>query len=355
MKRSWLLPFFFSLLVLIGLSLQVLIQRELGTHQLFLVILSLSLFWLTSHLPSSFFWRHPWLMWSLALFLLIMPLILNISTRGTARWLYLGPFSFQPSQLAFVLLPLTLIVRRSRQDLTSWRSTLEALALILPPALLIALAPDLGTTLFFLFMMLILLFLTSLPVKHLLSLFALSVLVIFLSWQSLLLPYQKTRLLTFFKPTHASQAAVYNLRQSLIAIGAGGISGTDLGAGTQSQLRFLPERKTDFIFASYAEQFGFLGSLLLISLYLGLGLVSLFSAQMNPQFEERIWLAYAGSLFLTQVFLALAVNLGLLPVTGLPLPLLAAGGSSLLVLSFSLGLAQSCLKNSPRIRTLHLE
>jgi len=208
------------------------------------------------------------------------------------------------------------------------------------PIFLIFRQPDLGTTLVILAVWLGMILAQGLELKFLLSLLILSAVGLPFSWL-FLKDYQKLRILTFLNPESDPLGAGYNLIQAMIAVGAGGIFGRGLGRGTQSQLAFLPEARTDFIFASLAEELGLFGSLILLLLFLFLSLRILKAAREAPDDFGYYLCAGVFSLLTFQVFVNVGVNIGILPITGITLPLVSQGGSSVLAVMTCLGLVES--------------
>ena len=162
---------------------------------------------------------------------------------------------------------------------------------------------------------------------------------VILGWQFLLHDYQKQRILSFASPEE-HQTASYNAEQSLIAVGSGRLLGRGLGHGVQSQLRFLPERQTDFIYASYAEELGFLSVILLLALYLTLCLALLWRSAVTPDRMMSLYLAGLTTQLIVHIAVNIGMNMGLLPITGITLPFMSYGGSSLLSFALSLGIAE---------------
>jgi rod shape determining protein RodA len=183
--------------------------------------------------------------------------------------------------------------------------------------------------------------------KHLFILSLAGLVGIFFAYQLILKPYQKERLLGFVQPHNRTQEksspSVYNRNQALIAIGSGGLRGKGFGSGTQSQLKFLPERQTDFIFATATEEGGFILALIIVGLY-SLLMIFLIKQMHTLPPARNLFVFYITTLLIWQVFINLSGNLGLMPITGLPLPFISYGGSSVVSLSLTLGIVQSMLK-----------
>jgi len=344
---SYLLPL--TLSTLGGLSLLVLSSTAptLTTHQLSLLLVGLVLFGLSSQVKKTFYLKHALLIYLAVTFLLLVTLVLG-GGRGTRRWLSLAGLSFQASQLAVPMVGLWLSLLTSQFDLRKLKELSILVSFILLPAGLIFLEPDLGATLWFLFPAAGLIFVSGTPLKHLFLLSGVGLLSSLVVFSLALKPYQKERIKSFLtaNKTNSSQTASdYNRNQALIAIGSAGLWGRGFGGGTQSQLKFLPEKHTDFIFASATEEGGVIFALILISLYLLIFSFLLSQAKKASQ-PTNFFLFYLAVLFGWQVIINLGGNLGLLPITGLPLPFFSYGGSSIVSWALSLGITQSLVRPS---------
>ncbi len=275
----------------------------------------------------------------LVLILLIVVFFLGVETRGSLRWIPIGPFNLQPSEFSKPVLILALAHFWSENS-PSWKNIFKSLGILFPFILLIFKQPDLGTSLTLSFIWFIMLVASNISALKLFVISASSLLAAPVGW-ILLRDYQKQRLLSFLSPNLDPQGIGYNVIQSMIAIGSGQLTGRGLGRGTQSRLRFLPEFRTDFIFASIAEELGLIGSLIVISLYL-LIFYFLFRslARVGERMGELLVIGVSGMLFI-QIVINIGMNSGLLPITGITLPLLSYGGSSILTILISLGLVAS--------------
>lgn len=284
--------------------------------------------------------------------LLLFLLIYGSITRGISAWIVLPfGFKFQPSQLAVPVVALYLSSFFNKEKKFTWFLLLQTLAIIALPASLILLEPDFGTVLVFMASMSVFLFFNRLSLKQFLVLLLVGFLGLLLLWFLVFKDYQKNRLLGFLhlqknnvatmnESTQESSSA-YNARQALIAVGNGRIFGRGIGQGVQSHLRFLPERQTDFIFASFTEEWGFVGGFFLLSLYFVLLFFLLYLAHGIEDFQKRIYLLALFMMFLVQIFINVGMNMAILPITGITLPLLSYGGSSVISLFFALGVAAS--------------
>lgn len=271
--------------------------------------------------------------------LLVAVLVVGHVGKGAQRWLDLGFFMFQPSEVMKLFVPLVVAWYIARQPLPSRKRELAVGALlVLLPTLLIARQPDLGTSLLVAASGIFVLFLAGASWR-LIGLFAAAISAFTpVLWFYLMRDYQRQRVLTLFNPEREPLGSGYHIIQSKIAIGSGGLFGKGWMQGTQSQLEFLPERHTDFIFAVFAEEFGLVGIALLLSLYLFIIARGLVIAANAQQAFTRL---LAGSLTLTffvYVFVNIGMVSGLLPVVGIPLPLISYGGTSMVTLMAAFGI-----------------
>lgn len=283
--------------------------------------------------------------------LLLFVLFLGYETRGSVRWIPLGLFNFQPSEFAKIILILVLANFWSK-NLPSWKNIFKSIITLSPIAFLVFRQPDLGTTLTIIFIWIAILVAANLSIKKIFLIFLIGMMIIPSSW-FFLKDYQKHRITTFLYPEHDPLGLGYNVIQSTIAVGSGQIYGRGLGRGTQSRLQFLPEFRTDFIFASIAEELGMIGSLLVLFLYSTLFFVFFrVLSQIKDRFGELIIIGVMGMLFF-QMVVNIGMNIGVLPVTGITLPLLSYGGSSILTIFISLGLVSSIKRYSSKTRDLN--
>ena len=282
----------------------------------------------------------PWL-YGAGLVMLVAVLVFGEIGKGAQRWLDLGVVRFQPSELVKLAVPMMMAWYLAEKRLPpSWQRLAAAAAMIIVPVLLIAKQPDLGTALLVASAGVFVLFLAGISWRLIGALFAALAAAAPVVWY-LMHDYQRQRVLTFLDPENDPLGAGYHIIQSKIAIGSGGMYGKGWLNGTQSQLEFLPERPTDFIFAVLAEEFGLIGVLILLSLYLFIIVRGLYIATRAQDTFSRL---LAGSLIL-MFFVYLFVNTGmvsgLLPVVGVPLPLVSYGGTSLVTLMAAFGMLMS--------------
>ncbi|ODS23767.1 rod shape-determining protein RodA [Candidatus Endobugula sertula] len=293
--------------------------------------------------------------WSIFLYLggvalLIAVLFIGVGAKGAQRWLSLGSFRFQPSEIMKLAMPIVISAYLSSKALPPrFKHIFWLLILVFVPTSLIMLQPDLGTSILVAASGLIVLFYAGLSWRYILAAFTLIVMSIWPMWQYVLRDYQRQRVITLFDPESDPQGAGWNIIQSKTAIGSGGITGKGWLEGTQSHLNFLPESHTDFIIAVLAEEFGFIGVVVLLALYLLIIFRGLVIA-VNGQDSFRRLLA--GSITLTffiYVFVNVGMVAGLLPVVGVPLPLVSLGGTSLVTLMLGFGVLMAISTEQRRV------
>ncbi len=290
--------------------------------------------------PEWFKTAGPWL-YALGLILLAVTLALGDINKGAQRWISLGLFSFQPAEIMKLAMPMTLALYLHHRPIPPrWRHLGVALILLFVPVIMIAKQPDLGTALLITCAGALVIYLAGLRWRIILGMLLVIAALLPLIWMKMH-GYQRQRILIFLNPSLDPLGAGYHITQSKIAIGSGGLFGKGWLNGTQAQLDFLPESATDFIFAVYAEEAGLLGALLLIGLYAAMVLRGLWIALHGRDSFQRL---LAGSLALTfsvYVIVNIGMVMGLLPVVGVPLPLISYGGTSMVTLLASLGMLMS--------------
>ncbi len=289
--------------------------------------------------------------WSPSIFILGIILLLAVLIegqigKGAQRWLDLGLFRFQPSEILKLALPMMMAWYLARDPLPpSWKKTTAAVALILLPVLLIAKQPDLGTALLVGTAGLFVMFLAGLRWRLIIGIILVAIPTGWAVWMWGMRDYQRDRVLTFLDPERDPLGTGYHIIQSKIAIGSGGIYGKGWLNGTQSQLEFLPERTTDFIFAVIAEEFGFSGIIILLSLYLFIILRGLYIAARGQDTYSRLLAGALIMVFFVYLFVNTGMVTGMLPVVGVPLPLVSYGGTSLVTILSGFGILMSIHTN----------
>ncbi|MGE5139682.1 MAG: rod shape-determining protein RodA [Rudaea sp.] len=292
--------------------------------------------------------RYP--IYLLVIGLLGVVLIIGQIQHGAQRWIEIGGFQLQPSEPAKLLLVLVLgrFLANHEDEINKWRTLAVSLVIVGVPAVMIYLQPDLGTALVIGFIWFVMIMATGLSWKRVLLLVALGIVLLPLVWLTLQ-PYQQERFMTFLDPKADPLGAGYNVLQAQIAIGSGGFWGLGLGAGSQGQLRFLRIRHTDFIFSVIGEELGFWGGVFFFLLFMFIILRLLRAAlRTHSTFGRLVIIGFSAGLFF-QTFVNLGMNLGLMPVTGIPLPFVSSGGSSLVTFLMMLGIVESILSHDRAI------
>ena len=283
-----------------------------------------------------------WPLYGLNIALLLLTLAIGAGVGGSARWIALGPLTFQFSELAKILMIGVLAAYLGNREgrLDSVGSILGAVLLIIPPWLLVMRQPDLGTSLCLLAILAGMLFMSGASLKWLLA-GASGVLLSIPIALNFLQDYQRARILSFINPTADTQGAGWQVLQAQIAVGAGGLPGTGLTNGTQSRGQFLPVQESDFVFAVLAQELGFIGSLVVFLLFIALLWRVLVAAWRSQDPFGMLYASGVASMLLFQIFVNVGMVVGILPVTGIPLPFISHGGASLVSIALGLGVIQS--------------
>ena len=337
---------FAAALTIVGVGLVTLfsaadqsIARE--TSQVMSLSFAIVLMWIFANIAPQTLARAAVPLYVVAVAMLIGVAMFGVVVNGSRRWLNLGVARFQPSELMKVALPLMLAWYFQKfEGRIGWRDFAFAAVLIVVPVYLIKRQPDLGTALLIGASGFYVLFLAGLSWKVIVGLFALGAAVGPMVWTHLH-DYQRERVLTFLDPSRDPLGAGYHSTQASIALGSGGIVGKGWLNGTQTHLDFLPERHTDFIFAVFGEEFGLIGNALLLILYLLLiGRAMMITAHASTLFA-RLLSGTITLMFFTYAFVNMAMVSGILPVVGVPLPLVSYGGTALISLFIGLGILMS--------------
>ncbi len=283
------------------------------------------------------------LLYAFCLTLLILVLFFGSKSRGSLGWFDFYFFQFQPAELAKLALLIILSKYFSKWHTEIWHPGRLAVSIFYTGIffILVAIQPDLGSAIIFIILWLGLLIASGLKLRHFLIFLVIGVMVFGLGWNYFLEDYQKERITSFFNPSSDVLGAGYNVLQSKISIGSGSWFGRGLGQGIETQLRFLPEAKSDFFLAAFVEEWGFVGAVFLIGLLVWfiLSLINI-GLSATDNFSKLFIFGYL-LIFFSQVIINFGANLGFLPVTGLPLPFLSYGGSNLIIHFLSLGIIQS--------------
>jgi rod shape determining protein RodA len=339
-------PLCFGLLVLCGLGLMVLYSaggEDIGIliRQATRLAIAFVLMLLVAQLSPAVIER--WSLWVFLIGIVMLVAVLWVGHvgKGAQRWLDLGFFRFQPSELMKLAVPMVVAWYLSHKTLPPNLVNIFIVGLmIMVPVGLIAKQPDLGTSLLVAIAGLAVLFISGMRWKFIMAFAALCSICVPLLWH-FMHDYQKRRVLTLFNPEQDPLGAGYHIIQSKIAIGSGGFYGKGWLNGTQSHLEFLPERSTDFIFAVYCEEFGLMGVLLLLSIYLFIIVRGLYIAVNAQQTYGKLLAAALTLTFFVYVFVNMGMVTGQLPVVGVPLPLISHGGTSMVTLMLAFGILMS--------------
>ena len=346
------LPLFVSLCIVLGFGLFMLYSasgQSIGmvSRQLIYIILGLFFMLLVSQLRPESYKNILMNSYWFGLLLLVYVLINPADGYATNRWIYVGFFNFQPSEIIRLLLPLSIVAylcrRESRPRMSDWFITTIAAFICF---YLVSRQPDLGTGLIVFVSGLIPIFLAGLPYRIILGYLVGLAIVAPYVWSNLLLEYQRQRILTLFNPEADPLGTGWNINQSQTAIGSGGLTGKGYLSGTQSQLDFIPESHSDFIFSVIAEELGLIGLLAIFLLY-GFIIWRVFriSYQSETNFE-RITCSSLGFIFLLFILINVLMVIGIIPVVGVPLPLISQGGTSIVVHLLAFGVILSMKKIS---------
>jgi rod shape determining protein RodA len=319
-------------------------------RQVIYVVVGAVLLAIAAAVDPDVYRRVRWPLYAVSIGLLVSVFVLASEVRGSKRWIEIGFFNFQPSELGKLVLIVVLAgwVAERRHRVSEWGTTLGVLGISLPMMILVFKEPDFGTTLIYAAILLGALFFGGTPWRHLAVLaivagLAAAALLWFLpsAGVDVLEPYQRERLIGFVDPDIDPSGSTYNVNQSITAVGAGGLDGRGEANATQTKFNYLPEHSTDFIFSSLAEQRGFLGASILLLLYA----VIIWRATKIVSVAKDLFSAIlAGTVvfaLLIQLFINVGMTIGIAPVTGIPLPLVSYGGSSLLTTLILVGLLEA--------------
>ena len=279
-------------------------------------------------------------MYLMVTFVLALLFVLGNVAKGAQSWFNVGGIAFQPADLMKLVLIILLAKYFSRRhvEIANIRHIIVSGLYAFIPFLLVVLQPDFGSAMVLFFTWFGMVLVSGISKKHLFAVFAVGIITFSLAWQFVFKPYQKARLVNFIYPLQDIRGTGYNAYQSTIAVGSGGLLGKGVGYGTQSRLNFLPEYKTDFIFAAYAEEWGFVGSILLLIFYF-IVMYKLSTKALNADSSFEALFTYGVMIwFCTHIAINIGMNIGIMPVTGIPLPLMSYGGSHLLAECLALGM-----------------
>lgn len=337
MKRiDWWLALPIVLLSCLGLLILRSTAPEVFGYQIGFMILGIMIWTAISFVDHKIFMAFGVWGYGLSVLLLLLPVIFGLYIRGSYRWISLGPVLLQTSEIVKPIL-LVFVAMAIRK----WY-----VVLVVIPLFMIWYQPDLGSTLV-LTAGIVTMLVSKYSLKKVFLLAGFAAIILGLSAQLFLHDYQKDRLKTFINPYTDPLKSGYHVIQSVIAVGSGGMWGRGLGRGTQSQLRFLPEHHTDFIFATMAEELGFSGSFLTLVIYYVMLWRLYVLSKLTQDPEAKLFLQGVLGMLAFQIFVNIGMNIGIAPVTGITLPFLSYGGSSLVSLMITFGLVQSIWYNIP--------
>ena len=352
---DWLL--FFAVLLLTCFGLIEIYSIALGRgaidllnfkKQIFFIVIGLISLFSFSFIDYNFLKNSAKYLYFLALVLLAAVLFLGSSINGTRGWFAISGFGLQPVEFAKIVLIIFLAYFFSSRaiKIRSLKQLLFSGLICLSFMVLIFLQPDFGSALVFFAVWLIMLFWAGFNKKYFISLALILILVVGGAWTFYFKDYQKQRIITFVNPVSDTLNRGYNVNQALIAIGSGQLTGRGVGFGSQSQLKFLPEAQTDFIFAVISEELGFLGAFLVFMFY-GIIFYRCFTVipKINNDFGIFFILGAMGLIFI-QMLVNISMNIGLLPVVGLPLPFISYGGSSIVSSFILIGIIENIIIKS---------
>ncbi|MBU0634929.1 MAG: rod shape-determining protein RodA [Candidatus Omnitrophica bacterium] len=346
MKSDKLLIIVLTLLLIFGLaalysaSSQKIIAggKNFVINQIIWIILGAGVAFLITRVNYHSFLSVAYIIYAIQIIFLILVLFLGKTVLGAQRWINFGGIGFQPSEFSkiFTVLILARIVGDEPQRFQTVKGLIAPFLIVIIPMSLIFLQPDLGTALIFIPIFLTMLWVGGIKIKYLGAAISSIALCLPLFWQ-MLRDYQKDRLLVFLNPNLDPLGAGYTINQSKIAIGSGMFTGKGWLAGTQTQLNFIPERHTDFIFSVIGEETGFIGASIILILFLILILKALKVAETTKNISGRLIVAGMATILALHVIINIGMTLGLMPVVGMPLPFLSYGGSALITNFMAVG------------------
>ena len=327
--------------------------ETLCQRQMLWVALGLVLFWFFSRFNYRWLWDWTYFIYVIVVLLLLLVFVLGIVRLGAQRWLKLAWFNLQPSEIAKLITIIFLAKYFSMKSVDDvaikaskfglWKALILPFIFVAIPVFLIIEQPDLGSGAIVFLIFFIMLYVSKVKLRFIIIFLVVLGLMVPFSWH-FLREYQRDRIMVFLNPNVDPLGAGYTVIQSKIAIGSGGFFGKGWMSGTQSQLKFLPESHTDFIFATFSEEWGLFGAIILLGLYFFIIQQGLRIAERTSDHYGKL-LALGITLMLgVQAFLNIAMNMGMAPVVGLPLPLMSYGGSSVIVTFIALGILANVSK-----------
>lgn len=336
-------------LALAGLSLSLIWSNDpsLIVSQFIYFIVGFILFFIFSQINSDILKSFAKPFYLISVILLVITL-LNIEIRGASRWIDIFGARMQPSELVKPFLIISFAYFMSGPTTRNIPALIKSIVQYAFPLVVIFLQPDLGNVIIYFLLLMAMLLANNFNFKLLLTGIFTVIIGSPILW-GFLKEYQKQRVISFINPQNDPLGAGYNAIQSMIAVGSGGLFGLGLGRGTQSHLRFLPENHTDFIFASLSEELGLFGGFILLALYLYiLWKILKLASNSTSQFNYLVCIGVFSQI-LAQVFINISMNMGIIPITGITLPLISSGGSSLIATLIALGIVASLEKEQKHV------
>lgn len=321
--------------------------------QVFFTIVGLIGAAIIASIDTSFYHRYAGKIYGIVMLMLIAVLVTGGSAKGAQRWIGVGPIQLQPSEFAKIglIIALAVFLVKRHDEIKTMKVFASSLGYLAIPMLLIFKQPDLGTSLVLIAIWISMTFVAGTDIKNILAFAGVGAILALTAWNvpGLLKDYQKNRVISFINPASDPLGSGYHVTQSRIAIGSGQFTGKGFLKGTQRQLNFIPEQHTDFIFTVVGEETGFVGGATLIALYFVLLWRALNIMSATEDATGRAICAGIVGMFLFHIFVNTGMTLGIMPVTGVPLPLCSAGGSSLMANLMAIGLLQGISMRRHRI------
>lgn len=347
-RFSWGL--FIPMIMILATSVMVLFSAGGGSwhpfaiSQLMKIVLGLVVFFMVAFIDIKIWIKSAYVIYALALLMIILVTFVGHTGMGAQRWLDLGFFHLQPSELikiAFVLVLARYFSWMNSVESTQFKNYLIPTMLLIMPFVLIVTQPDLGTAMSLGLITLFMFYITGAKKQWFIIAGILAILAAPVVWFGGMHDYQRERIITFVNPDYDSKGSGYQINQAKIAFGSGGFTGKGYLSGTQSQQSFLPEKQTDFIFTMLGEEFGFIGAFSLLLVYsIIIAILFWIAKTCRNRFGQLFCFGFMLNFFI-YYFINISMVLGLIPTVGVPLPLMSFGGSSLLSLMFGFGLCQN--------------
>ncbi|QJC35360.1 rod shape-determining protein RodA [Enterobacteriaceae endosymbiont of Donacia proxima] len=319
-------------------------------HKLIQILIGFIIMFVAAQIPPEIYKKYSFLFYWFCIILLVAVEFWGYTTKGAKRWLNIYFTKFQPSEIAKISVPLVIahIINKNKYPINK-KIFFRIIILILIPTILVAKQPDLGTAILISLSGIIVLFLSGLSWKIIINSIIIFIIFLPFAWMFLLHDYQRERMSMLLKSHYDLLGIGYHIFQSKTAISSGGLFGKGWLHGTQTQLNFLPEKHTDFVFSVLAEEFGFIGALFIIFLYLLLIGRNLYLSFQCYHFFNKLIISGITFMLFFSIFINISMVSGLLPIVGIPLPLLSYGGTSLVVVMANFGIIMSMYTYNSKI------